>query len=191
MIDSVNDEILYIDTVIDHLNRATEMRQIEDIKEELIGEGYFRIRLSKNKTRRSKASKSSVSNGKINNPLVFNLDSGRKIIVGRNNKENDVLSLRMSAKSDIWFHTKDIPGSHVVLQTQGVDLAVIENDFPDEIKTAASIAAYHSKGKSSENVPVDYTEIKYVKKPNGAKPGMVIFKNNKTIWVTPHVPNHP
>lgn len=191
MIDSVNDEILYIDTVIDHLNRATEMRQIEDIKEELIGEGYFRIRLSKNKTRRSKASKSSVSNGKINNPLVFNLDSGRKIIVGRNNKENDVLSLKMSAKSDIWFHTKDIPGSHVVLQTHGLKLAEIEKNFPEEIKTAASIAAYHSKGKSSENVPVDYTEIKYVRKPNGAKPGMVIFKNNKTIWVTPHVPNHP
>lgn len=63
--------------------------------------------------------------------------------------------------------------------------------MPEEIKTAASIAAYHSKGKSSENVPVDYTEIKYVRKPNGAKPGMVIFKNNKTIWVTPHVPNHP
>lgn len=191
MIDSVNDEILYIDTVIDHLNRATEMRQIEDIKEELIGEGYFRIRLSKNKTRRSKASKSSVSNGKINNPLVFNFDSGRKIIVGRNNKENDVLSLKMSAKSDIWFHTKDIPGSHVVLQTHGLKLAEIEKNFPEEIKTAASIAAYHSKGKSSENVPVDYTEIKYVRKPNGAKPGMVIFKNNKTIWVTPHVPNHP
>lgn len=191
MIDSVNDEILYIDTVIDHLNRATEMRQIEDIKEELIGEGYFRIRLSKNKTRRSKASKSSVSNGKINNPLVFNLDSGRKIIVGRNNKENDVLSLKMSAKSAIWFHTKDIPGSHVVLQTHGLKLAEIEKNFPEEIKTAASIAAYHSKGKSSENVPVDYTEIKYVRKPNGAKPGMVIFKNNKTIWVTPHVPNHP
>lgn len=191
MIDSVNDEILYIDTVIDHLNRATEMRQIEDIKEELIGEGYFRMRLSKNKTRRSKASKSSVSNGKINNPLVFNLDSGRKIIVGRNNKENDVLSLKMSAKSDIWFHTKDIPGSHVVLQTHGLKLAEIEKNFPEEIKTAASIAAYHSKGKSSENVPVDYTEIKYVRKPNGTKPGMVIFKNNKTIWVTPHVPNHP
>lgn len=191
MINSVNEEIVYIDTVIDHLNRATEMRQIEDIKEELIGEGYFRIRLSKNKTRRSKASKSSVSNGKINNPLVFNLDSGRKIIVGRNNKENDVLSLKMSAKSDIWFHTKDIPGSHVVLQTHGLKLAEIEKNFPEEIKTAASIAAYHSKGKSSENVPVDYTEIKYVRKPNGAKPGMVIFKNNKTIWVTPHVPNHP
>lgn len=187
MIDSVNDEILYIDTVIDHLNRASEMRQIEDIKEELIDEGYLRIRDSK---RKSKLSKSSISNGKINNPLVFDLDSGRRIIVGRNNKENDVLSLKMASKSDIWFHTKDIPGSHVVLQTQGVDLSVIEKDFPNEIKTAASIAAYHSKGKSSENVPVDYTEIKYVKKPNGAKPGMVIFKNNKTIWVTPYIPHH-
>ena len=190
MIDSVNDEILYIDTVIDHLNRASEMRQIEDIKEELIDEGYLRIRDSKRKSHKSKQSKGSISNGKINNPLVFDLDSGRRIIVGRNNKENDVLSLKMASKSDIWFHTKDIPGSHVVLQTQGVDLSVIEKDFPDEIKTAASIAAYHSKGKSSENVPVDYTEIKYVKKPNGAKPGMVIFKNNKTIWVTPYVPHH-
>lgn len=187
MIDKVNDEILYIDTVVDHLSRSTEIKQIDDIKEELIDAGYLRIRDNKKKSRKSKVS---IANGKISNPLVFNLNSGRKIIVGRNNKENDVLSLKMASKSDIWFHTKDIPGSHVVLQTNGVALDIIEKDFPDEIKTAASIAAYHSKGKSSENVPVDYTEIKYVKKPNGAKPGMVIFKNNKTIWVTPRIPNH-
>ena len=97
----------------------------------------------------------------------------------------------MASKSDIWFHTKDIPGSHVILQTGGIDLSSMEENFPEEIKTAAGVAAYHSKGKSSENVPVDYTEVRYVKKPSGAKPGMVIFKNNKTIWITPKIPSRP
>lgn len=194
MIESVKAEIAYVDTVIDHLSRATEIKEIDYIRDELIDEGYLKGRSfgkngrSKNK---SKSVKSSVSNGKINNPLVFALPTGRKIIVGRNNKENDVLTLRMASKSDIWFHTKDIPGSHVILQTGGIDLSSMEENFPEEIKTAAGVAAYHSKGKSSENVPVDYTEVRYVKKPSGAKPGMVIFKNNKTIWITPKIPSRP
>ncbi len=191
MIESVKTEISYIDSVIDHISRATDIKQIEYIRDELIDEGYLKRRnigKSNRNNNRSKTEKSSVSNGKINNPLVFNLDSGRKIIVGRNNKENDVLTLRMASKSDIWFHTKDIPGSHVILQTGGIDLSEMEEKYPEEIKTAAGIAAYHSKGKSSENVPVDYTEVRYVKKPSGAKPGMVIFKNNKTVWITPEIP---
>ena len=194
MIENVKAEISYVDTVIDHLSRATEIKEIDYIRDELVDEGYLKNRgIGKNGRRKinSKSVKSSVSNGKINNPLVFSLPSGRKIIVGRNNKENDVLTLKMASKSDIWFHTKDIPGSHVILQTGGIDLSEMEGNFPEEIKTAAGIAAYHSKGKSSENVPVDYTEVRYVKKPSGAKPGMVIFKNNKTVWVTPSIPDCP
>lgn len=196
MIESVKSEISYIDSVIDHLSRAADIKQIEYIRDELIDEGYLKRRsIGKNNRKsnknKSKAEKNSVSNGKINNPLIFNLNSGRRIIVGRNNKENDVLTLRMASKSDIWFHTKDIPGSHVILQTGGITLSEMETKFPDEIKTAAGIAAYHSKGKSSENVPVDYTEVRYVKKPSGAKPGMVIFKNNKTVWITPEIPSRP
>ena len=105
---------------------------------------------------------------------------GFKIYVGRNNKENDWLTLSFANKTDIWFHTKDIQGSHVILK--------IEKSEPvsDEILVkCAEIAAKYSKAKESSNVPVDYCQVQYIKKPNGAKPGMVIFTNNKTLNVNP------
>ena len=104
------------------------------------------------------------------------------VLVGRNNKENDILTLKTASPKDTWFHTKDIPGSHVILQNGSVE--------PDAetIYAAASIAAYHSKARSSENVPVDYVDVKHIKKPNGAKPGMVIFTGNGTVWVNPKLP---
>jgi predicted ribosome quality control (RQC) complex YloA/Tae2 family protein len=100
-------------------------------------------------------------------------------MVGRNNTENDYLTFKLATKSDIWFHTKDIPGSHVVLFLR--DKEAEEMD----ILQAASLAAYHSKAKESENVPVNYTKIKYIKKLPESKPGMVIFTNNKTVYVNP------
>ena len=104
------------------------------------------------------------------------------VLVGRNNKENDILTLKTAGNKDLWLHTKDIPGSHVIVQCGGAQ--------PDEaaIFEAAAIAAYHSKARGSENVPVDYVPVKYVKKPAGAKPGMVIFTNNRTVWVNPKLP---
>ncbi len=103
-----------------------------------------------------------------------------------------MLTFKTASSRDIWFHTKDIPGSHVLLrpaQNSGINTMPPLEDLPDEIVyTAASIAAYHSKGRKSENVPVDYVPIKYVKKPAGAKPGMVIFTNNRTVWVNPKLP---
>lgn len=107
---------------------------------------------------------------------------GFEVFVGRNNKENDVLTLKTASKTDIWMHTKDIPGSHVIVKTGGAELS------ETAIFEAAAIAAYFSKGSNSENVPVDYVEAKYVKKPAGAKPGMVIFTNNRTVWVNPALP---
>lgn len=102
--------------------------------------------------------------------------------MGRNNKENDWLTLKKAASSDLWFHTKDIPGSHTILILNG------ENPTKEDLFEAASIAAFHSKGSDSENVPVDYTKIRYVKKPSGSNPGMVIFTNNKTLYVNPQLP---
>jgi His/Glu/Gln/Arg/opine family amino acid ABC transporter permease subunit len=114
---------------------------------------------------------------------IQSIDRGQyeaaKALVGRNNKENDMLTFKIASGKDIWFHTKDIPGSHVILITEGKSIT------ETAIFEAASLAAYHSKGRESENVPVDYTQVRYVKKPTRAKPGMVIFTNNKTIYVNP------
>ena len=105
------------------------------------------------------------------------------MLVGRNNKENDWLTLKKASSSDIWFHTKDIHGSHAVLLLDGSEPS------EEDLFEAASIAAFHSKASGSENVPVDYTKVRYVKKPNGAKPGMVIFTHNRTLYVHPRLPN--
>lgn len=105
---------------------------------------------------------------------------GYTILIGRNNKQNDRLTLKTAQKDDLWFHTKDIPGSHVILRRKG------NEDFPDEVVyRAAQYAAYHSKAQASPKVPVDYTEVKQVKKPNGAKPGMVIYFEQTTIMAEP------
>ena len=114
------------------------------------------------------------------NPIKYNVD-GYTVLVGRNNKENDYLTLKYASKNDIWFHTKDFHGSHTILK--------ITNNLPypnfEILVETAKIAAQHSKAKNSSNVPVDYCEVKYVKKPSGSRPGMVIYTNNKTLNVNP------
>ncbi len=108
-----------------------------------------------------------------------------EVLVGRNNKENDILTFKTASKGDIWMHTKDIPGSHVIVKTGGLTAEELGEELVWE---AAAIAAYHSKARTSENVAVDYVPIRYVKKPAGAKPGMVIFTNNRTVYVSPKLP---
>ena len=142
------------------------------MRQEHVEAGYIRYR----KNRRGQEKKNKPK------PLSYSLSSGKTVLVGRNNKENDWLTLKRAASSDMWFHTKDIPGSHTVLLTNG------EEPSEEDLFEAASIAAYHSKGRSSENVPVDYTRIRYVKKPGGASPGMVIFTHNRTLYVNPGLP---
>ena len=110
-------------------------------------------------------------------PLHFNIDNF-DVYVGKNNKENDWLTFTFANKNDIWLHTKDIQGSHVIIKTLGLNIS------DDTLVKCAKLAVEHSKAKFSSNVPVDYCKVQYVKKPNGAKPGMVIFTNNKTISVT-------
>ena len=133
----------------------------------------------------SKGNKLSKENSS-NMPEKRNID-GYTVYIGKNNKQNDYLTCRLAQNSDIWFHTKDIHGSHVVLKTDSnLKFTDKSTTVPDAVLyKCASIAAYYSKARMSQNVPVDYTLIKYVKKPNGAKPGMVIYTNNKTLYANP------
>ncbi|MGF6376196.1 putative ribosome quality control (RQC) complex YloA/Tae2 family protein [Clostridiales Family XIII bacterium PM5-7] len=170
-LEEVEVDIDYLESVLTYLLNTDNLDEIEAIRGELIETGYVRRRKTNIKEKKYKAE-----------PHQYLTSSGLKILVGRNNKENDILTLKTAAKTDLWFHTKDIPGSHTVLFTQGKSIS------EEDIFQAAAIAAYHSKGRSSGNVPVDYVQIKYVKKPSGAKPGMVIFTNNKTVWVDPKLP---
>ena len=111
--------------------------------------------------------------------MTFVSDDGFTILVGRNNVQNDRLTLKTARGSDVWFHTKNIPGSHVIVVTGG------ETPPDRTLEQAAVLAAFHSKAAQSVQVPVDYTEVRNVKKPAGAKPGMVIYENNRTAYVTP------
>ena len=160
------EEIAYLETVEHSLTASTTLAEIDEIKAELIAGRY--LKEVKKKTAGSKKAQ----------PYIFHATDGTEIIVGKNNYQND--KIRQSADpNDIWLHTKDIPGSHVILKTGGIE--------PSEgtLITAAKIAAYFSQYKDSSNVPVDYTACKFVKKPSGSKPGFVIFFNQHTLYVTP------
>lgn len=169
-------DISYLESVLQSIESASSSEDLDQIREELEETGYVRRRPQKG-FRRKKAKP---------RPLEYHLSNGMRVLVGRNNRENDYLTMKFAGKRDVWFHTKDIPGSHVIL-TLEPDQTV--SDLPAKIiYEAASIAAYHSKAKDSQNVPVDFVPVRYVKKPNGAKPGMVIFTHNTTVYVNPELP---
>jgi len=161
-------EILYLDQVLTLAEHAEDENAVEAIKEELILSGYLRRKQKHKKQKKLK-----------NPPHQYKTSDGYTVLVGKNNIQNDELTFKLSSKTDLWLHTKDIPGSHVILKCN--------NQEPTDtaIQEAAMIAAYHSKGQTSSQVPVDYTPIKQVKKISGGKPGMVIFHTNKTLYVTP------
>ncbi len=170
-------DIEYLESVIQSIESADNVPLLESIRDELEQTGYVR--------RRQKASQRKRKPAKPE-PVKYTLSDGTTVLVGRNNTENDWLTMKFASKTDIWMHTKDIPGSHVIVRLEdGRNV----NDLPsDLIYEAAAIAAYHSKAGSGDNVPVDYVPVRYVKKPNGAKPGMVIFTRNQTVYVTPKLP---
>ena len=166
-------ELAYIDSVFDAASRvgsgAGSESSLYEIKQELIGSGYVRPAKTEKNVKAPKAAP----------PLKFRSSDGFEILVGRNNIQNDKLTLKTALPDDMWLHTQNIPGSHVIIRADG-------KDVPDStIVEAAQLAATCSKGRSGTKIPVDYTLARYVKKPNGAKPGMVIFVNNKTILVDP------
>ena len=161
-------ELTYIDTVFDALSRAANLRELEELRSELEEQGYLR--------RQKNAPKKKTAPLK---PLTFRSDDGFTILVGRNNLENDRLTLRTAKGSDIWLHTKNIAGSHVIVVCEG-------RTPPNRtLEQAAILAATHSKAADSAQVPVDYAPARYVKKSAGAKPGMVIYTDNRTAYVNP------
>lgn len=167
LIKNGEEELRYIDSVFDALTRADTESDVIELRSELAEQGY--IKSSRIKGKPPKALP----------PIKFKSSDGFEILVGRNNKQNDKLTLKESEKTDIWLHTQKITGSHTVIKCRG-------KTPPDRtIEEACMIAAYHSSARESSNIPVDYTDIRYVKKPNGAKPGMVIFTNYRTVYVTP------
>ncbi len=160
-------ELIYFDTVLDSISRCKSVAELNEIREELSSEGYIKRQMTRQKKKTEPKFRE------------FSSDDGYRILVGKNNLQNDYITARLASKNDLWFHVKNIPGSHVVVMSNG-------NEISDEtVILAATIAATNSKAADSANVPVDYTNIKYVKKPSGAKPGMVIYTTNKTAYVTP------
>ncbi len=168
-IEQSREEIEYLDNIIFSIDNSTEITEIDEIREELIKENYLKSYHLKNRKQKQESSK----------PHHYESSDGFDIYVGKNNKQNDYLTLRFANRDDYWFHTKDIPGSHVIIKSDGREIT------ETAIKEAALLASYYSKGKMSSNVAVDYTEKKNVRKPSGAKPGMVIYENNSTIYITP------
>ncbi|HHW66758.1 MAG: hypothetical protein PWP07_1916 [Epulopiscium sp.] len=162
------EEIQYLESLLTATESSTDESDINDIRYELKEQGYIKMR-------NPKQSKNQVKS----KPLHFYSSDGFDIYVGKNNRQNDELTLRFASPSDLWFHTKDIPGSHVIIKTQNKEVP------HTTILEAANLAAFYSKAKTSSNVPVDYTLKKNVKKPNGAKPGMVIYDHYNTIYITP------
>ena len=162
-------ELQYLQSVKTMLDNCSFKQEIDEIRQELIDQGYIKSPVKKVKKKLDKPSP----------PLEFVSSDGFHILVGKNNKQNDLLTLKIAGAYDLWFHTKNIPGSHVIIRTE-------RQDVPDStLLEAATLAAYHSSAKMSYNVPVDYTIVKNVKKPSGAKPGMVIYDSYKTVNVTP------
>lgn len=162
-------EINYLESLASTIELA-DPSDLPEIKVELQEQGYLKSQknspVAKNKRRKS-----------LSKPAEFTSNDGTRISVGKNNKQNDHLTMKIAKKSDFWLHVKNIPGSHVIVHSS--------SPSDETLTQAAQIAAYFSKGRSSANVAVDYVPVKNIRKPNGAKPGFVIYEGQKTIYVTP------
>jgi len=166
--DSLN-ELNYLESVQYQLENCENIQEIDEIRQELMEQGYI------SNKKRNPAKKQA----KVSEPLHYISSDGFDIYVGKNNRQNDRLTMKQASSNDIWLHTKDIHGSHVIVKKSA-------HVIPDStLYEAAMLAAWHSKAKHSSSVQVDYTAVKNVRKPSGAKPGMVIYDNHKTIVVTP------
>ncbi len=161
-------EIKYLNSVLTNILNAETYDEIDEIKNELVETGYIKFKKHSKNSKKSKTSK----------PHHFVSSDNIDIYVGKNNIQNDYLSLKFANKNYLWLHAKDIPGSHVIVCAFDVPNSTLEE--------AAIIAGYYSKGKNSSKLSIDYTKVKELKKPNGAKPGMVIYHTNKTIVINPN-----
>ncbi|MDR3564867.1 MAG: NFACT RNA binding domain-containing protein [Negativicutes bacterium] len=159
-------EFGYLDSIAVALENATTADEIIEIRQELVQAGYL-----KDSSKRRPPPPTAVQTARTPDGLI--------VLVGKNNRQNDLVTFKQGQPDDLWFHTKDIPGSHVILRSSGFDPSI------EALTAAAGLAAYYSKARQSASVPVDYTRRRHVKKPAGAKPGFVIYDHQKTIYVTP------
>lgn len=162
------DELLYLESVLHSISKCNSVAELREIREELMLGGYVKAGSQRRSERNEK-------------PQITEYTSveGYRVLVGKNNLQNDYLTTRLAAKNDLWFHTKNIAGSHVIVMCGGGEVS------DETLVFAAKLAAKNSKAATSAQVAVDYTPVKFVKKPNGAKPGMVIYTTNKTVYVNP------
>ena len=164
-IELCREEIFYLESIAHALTASTTLVDIDEIRTELIAGGYL------------KEAKKRTAPSKKPQPLKFFAPDGTEILVGKNNSQNDRLTFKIAAPDDLWLHTKEITGSHVIVRSSNVS--------DETLQLAAELAAHFSKAQNSSKVPVDYVQCKFVKKPSGAKPGFVIFTNQRTLYVTP------
>ncbi|MEW6696032.1 MAG: Rqc2 family fibronectin-binding protein [Bacillota bacterium] len=166
-------ELAYLEAVETAVLQAAESEDLTEVRTELEEQAYLKPKIQQGRTKAKKEQSRPQ-------PLSFVSSDGYTILVGKNNKQNDYLTLRLAEDRDLWLHTKDIPGSHVIIRCQQ------KPEVPDQtLLEAASLAAWFSKARQSAKVPVDYTLRQHVRKPKGAKPGMVIYDNQRTLYVTP------
>ena len=167
-------ELEYVESVLLALQQAGDAKDVAAIREELLESGYLR---SREKNRRKKKA--------VYRPREYTSPNGLRILCGRNNRENDELTLHMASKNDLWFHSHLAPGSHVILFTAG------QQPTAEDLEFAAAVAAGHSKLSEQNLAAIDYALVRHVKKPSGAKPGMVIYTDYKTIFVRPLADERP
>ena len=167
-VEGLASEIAYLEGQLENIDKCDTLYELSEIKDELIRERYLRP---------EKAQAARPAN-KSSAPMRFVSSDGITIYVGKNNRQNDALTLQTARSENIWLHAKNIPGSHVIIDFEG--------EPPEStLREAANLAAYYSQSRSSAGVPIDYTPRKFVKKPSGARPGMVIYSTNRTLYVTP------
>ena len=154
----------YLESVLDALGRAESEKDLADLRRELTATGYLR---------RAKGAK--PERGKAQAPLRFVSDEGFEILVGRSNVQNDELTTKLARRTDYWLHTQKVHGSHVIIRCDGLEPP------PRTLEQAASLAVYYSQGRGGGKIPVDYTMIRFVRKPSGALPGKVIYTDYRTL----------
>ena len=169
LIEQGQTDLQYLETVADSLDRASTQAEIEEIRNELVVSGFMKFKKKNNQKQ-----------PKLLPPMEYMTSDGFRVLVGRNNMQNDKLSLKTASKADMWLHTQKIPGSHVIIVSDNKEIS------DDAIVEAAEIAAYHSKARDAKLVPVDYTYVKHLKKPQGAPPGKVIYHIYYSVNVTPN-----
>ena len=169
------EELSYLESILNSLENSTKESDLIEIRQELANSGYMK---------KTKLKKEALKNLKKSQPINYISSDGYDILVGKSNLQNDNLTLHIATPNDLWLHTKNIPGSHIIIKTEGKCNNI--NDLPDNtLLEAANIAVINSKAKNDTLVPVDYTFRKNIKKPNGSKPGMVIYDKNWTVYITP------